>query len=436
MEQNNYIGAGVRGKGDRMSKMRIEGGYELSGEVMISGAKNSVVALLPASILCDEEVVIDNVPQITDVKDLVDILSYLHVKVNSAYDRLVIDTYDAVNLEIKPQMANKLRASYYFMGAMLGKYKRAVVAMPGGCTIGKRPIDLHLKGFEAMGAKVRFINDFVFIEANELVGCDIDLNIASVGATINIMLASVKAKGVTRIRNAAREPEIVNVAEFLISMGAMIKGAGTSVIEITGVNYLHSGMTSVIPDRIEAGTYLIIGALLGNNLRICNIIPRHLRAVIDKLKDAGVKMDVFDNQIIISKSDNYKAIDIKTAVYPGFPTDLQQPMIPFLTQCEGISLVFEDIYENRFSNVYDTVKMGASIVVKEHDMAVVTGKTHLVGERVTALDLRGGASLLICGLIASGETIIDDTKYILRGYDDIVGKLTRVGARVEIIDEG
>ncbi len=419
-----------------MTKIKVEGGYELTGEVMISGAKNSVVALMPAAILCDEEVCIDNVPNISDVDALEDILSYLGARVSRKDGRVIIDSSKCVNKMIDEDMACRLRASYYFMGALLGRYGKAMIALPGGCTIGQRPIDLHLKGFQQLGAEISYDGDLICLSATKLKGCHICLPIASVGATINIMLASVRAEGMTVIENAALEPEIVNVAKFLVSMGANISGAGTSIITITGVNYLKSGSTIVIPDRIEAGTYLIMGALLGNNLCIRNVIPMHLMALIDKLKEASVNIFVGTNYLIVNRSSEYKPVDIETAVYPGFPTDLQQPMIPFLTQCDGVSQVFERIYENRFMNVYDTINMGAKIVVKDNEMAIVYGKTDLVGREIQAFDLRGGASLLICGLIATGETIIDGMEYILRGYEDVIGKLKKIGAKVSIIEEG
>ena len=305
--------------------------------------------------------------------------------------------------------------------------------IPGGCAIGERPINLHLKGFEKLGATITEEDNHFIIEAKELKGSKIYLDIPSVGATINIMLAAVKAKGKTYIENAAKEPEIVNVATFLNNMGAKIKGAGTNVIIIEGVDYLHSCFHEVIPDRIEAGTYLIIGALIGENLKINNIIPSHLEALTSKLKEAGVKMKINSDNIIVSKNDNLKAIDIETLVFPGFPTDLQQPMVPFLTQCKGVSRVRETIYENRFQNIPDTVKMGADISIKNNEIAIVNGKTNLIGREVTATDLRGGASMLVCGLIADGITVIDNIHFILRGYDNIIEKLSNVGAKIELI---
>ena len=304
---------------------------------------------------------------------------------------------------------------------------------PGGCSIGERPINLHLKGFEELGANVTIKDNRFIIEADELVGSKIYLDIPSVGATINIMLAAVKAKGKTYIKNAAKEPEIVNVATLLNNMGAKIKGAGTNVIVIEGVKYLHSCFHEVIPDRIEAGTYLIMGALLGDNLKINNIIPTHLEALTSKLKEAGVNLVINDDNIVVSSSDKLNAVDVETLVYPGFPTDLQQPFVPFLTQCEGISRLKETIYENRFQNIPDTVRMGADISVRDNEVAIIKGKTDLCGCDVVATDLRGGASMLICGLIASGVTTVDNIGHILRGYDNIDFKLKSVGAKIELI---
>ena len=416
-----------------MKIIEIDGGHKLTGSIRVSGAKNATVALIPAAILTDEEVTICNVPEITDTEALCDILKSLNVSIKRASESIIIDPKEMENIEIAEKYSKKLRASYYFMGALLSKYGKAVMYFPGGCSIGARPIDLHLKGFEALGAKVIVDKNKYTVVADELKGANIYLDIASVGATINIMLAAVKAKGTTVIDNAAKEPEIVNVATFLNNMGAKIKGAGTNVITITGVDYLHKSFHEVIPDRIEAGTYVIIGALLGENLTIKNLIPSHIESLTSKLIEAGVEMNISEDSITIEKRGKYKAVSIKTLPYPGFPTDLQQPLIPFLTQCHGISTVEETIWENRFQNVYDTNRMGANIIVKDNRIAKIKGVTKLTGKNVTATDLRGGASMLICGLIAEGITTIDNVKYILRGYDDICGKLSKVGAKIELI---
>lgn len=416
-----------------MAKIKIEGGHTLTGELEVSGAKNSAVALIPAAILCDEEVKISNVPNISDIDSLEEILKYLNARIERKDGILTIDSSNIINKEITEEMSSKLRASYYFMSSLLGKYKHVEMYFPGGCSIGERPIDQTLKGYRALGAKVIQENNKYTIYAEELKGANVYLDMPSVGATINTMLVAVKAKGKTVIENVAKEPEIVNVATFLNNMGAKIKGAGTNVITITGVDYLHKSFHEVIPDRIEAGTFLIIGALLGENLKIKNLIPTHIEALTSKLKEAGVKMDIQDDSITVTKSENYKAVNIKTLPYPGFPTDLQQPIIPFLTQCHGTSTVEETIYENRFQNIHDTNRMGANIIVKNNKIAKIKGKTQLYGKEVTATDLRGGASMLICALIADGTTTIENIKYILRGYDGICHKLSKVGAKIELI---
>lgn len=416
-----------------MTKIKIEGGHKLTGEIQVSGAKNSAVALIPAAILCDEEVKITNVPNISDVNSLEEILNYLNAKIIREENEVTIDSSHIINKEIPEEMSQKLRASYYFMSSLLGKYKHVEMYFPGGCSIGERPIDQTLKGYRALGATVVEEGNRYVIDAKELKAANIYLDMPSVGATINIMLVAVKATGTTIIENVAKEPEIVNVATFLNNMGAKIIGAGTNKIKITGVEYLHKSYHEVIPDRIEAGTFVIIGSLLGENLRIKNIIPSHIESLTSKLIEAGVNLKIGEDYIYVNSGNKYKAINIKTLPYPGFPTDLQQPIIPFLTQCHGTSTVEETIYENRFQNIYDTNRMGASIIVKNNKIAKVKGITPLQGKNVTATDLRGGASMLICGLIANGTTTIDNVKYILRGYDDICGKLTKVGAKIELI---
>lgn len=417
-----------------MPKIIIEGGHELTGTITVGGAKNSVVALIPAAILCDEKITITNVPNITDVDDLENILLHLNAKIKRTEGSVEIDSSEIINTEITYELSKKLRASYYFMGALLGKFKKVDMYFPGGCAIGARPINLHLKGFELLGAKITEEDNHFIIESEKLKGNNIYLDFPSVGATINIMLAAVKAKGKTIIDNAAQEPEIVNIATFLNNMGAKIKGAGTSTITIIGVKYLHSCYHEVIPDRIEAGTYLIIASLLGKNLKIANMIPNHLEALIAKLTEAGVDMEIGVDNIIIKKVKEYQAVDIKTLVYPGFATDLQQVMASFLTQCEGESIIEETIYENRFQNLPGLAKMGANYQISDDNhKAIIKGKTKLTGANVDATDLRGGASLLVGALIADGTTSIDNISYILRGYDKIAEKLTKVGAKIEII---
>ncbi len=417
-----------------MPKIKIEGNHELSGTITVGGAKNSVVALIPAAILCDETVTISNVPDITDVDDLEKILVHLNAKIERSPGTVVINSSDIINKEITQELSKKLRASYYFMGALLGKFNRVDMYFPGGCAIGARPINLHLKGFESLGATITEEDNHFIIEAKALHGNNIYLDFPSVGATINIMLAAVKAKGKTVIDNAAQEPEIVNIATYLNNMGAKIKGAGTSTITIIGVKYLHKCFHEVIPDRIEAGTYLIIASLLGKNLKIDNMIPNHLEALIAKLTESGVDMQIGLDNIIVNAKKKYLATDIKTLVYPGFATDLQQIMATFLTQCKGRSTIEETIYENRFQNLEYLNKMGAKTKVKKDNRkAVIKGPTKLKGTNVSATDLRGGASLLVAALIAEGTTTIDNVAYILRGYDKIIEKLTAVGAKIELI---
>lgn len=414
-----------------MKIMEIEGNRELSGTIRISGAKNATVALIPAAILTDEEVTICNIPEITDTDALCAILNELKVDVKRASESIVINPKNMKKIEIAEPFSKKLRASYYFMGALLGKYKKAVMYFPGGCSIGARPIDLHLKGFEALGATVKNEKNKYIVEAEELHGANIYLDIASVGATINIMLAAVKAKGTTVIDNAAKEPEIVNVATFLNNMGARISGAGTSTIKIEGVETLHKCFHEVIPDRIEAGTYVIIGALCGKNLKIDNIIPEHIDSLLSKLEEIGTQIQVGADYILISKAEHYKSTNIKTLVYPGFPTDLQQPFTVLLTQCDGKSKVTETIWENRFMHVPYLKDLGADISVK-NQTATIIGPTPLTGTSVVATDLRAGAAMVTAGLLAKGKTTITNVEHILRGYEQIVEKLTSVGAKINI----
>ena len=415
-----------------MKIMEINGGKELNGTIRVSGAKNASVAIIPAAILSDEEVTICNVPEITDTDALCDILDELNVKVSRASGSLVIDPKDMINGEIKEEYSKKLRASYYFMGALLGKYKKVSMFFPGGCSIGARPIDLHLKGFEALGAKVTKNKNKYTVQAEELKGANIYLDIASVGATINIMLAAVKAKGRTVIDNAAKEPEIVNVATFLNNMGAKITGAGTSTIKIEGVDHLHKCFHEVIPDRIEAGTYLIIAALCGKDLRIDNVIPEHIDSLTSKLEEMGIKLDIgIDYVRVLEVPEKLKATDIKTAVYPGFATDLQQPFTVLLTQAEGISRVTETIWENRFMHVPYLNALGSDIVV-ENQTAKIQGPRELIGCEVVATDLRAGAAMVAAGLKATGKTTITNSEHILRGYESIIEKLTNVGAKITL----
>lgn len=418
-----------------MKKIVIEGGYDLTGKVEIGGAKNSAVALIPAALLSDDIVTIDNIPNISDIEALNEILEYLGAKVNRHDKVMIIDSKNIINREIPENISSKLRASYYFMSALLGKYKYVEMYFPGGCSIGARPIDQTLKAFEALGAKVIEQNKKFIISAEELKGTTIYLDMPSVGATINTMLAAVKASGETIIRNAAKEPEIVNVATFLNNMGAKISGAGTSEIRIKGVTKLGKGFTEVIPDRIEAGTYIIAGALIGSNLEIVNIIPEHIESLLFKLNEMGCKYTISDNSIIISKVANLKPTRIKTLGYPGFPTDLQQPLTTLLTKCNGISILEETIYENRFKNVEYLNKMGAGINIVNNQKIKINGPTELIGTEVVATDLRAGACMVLAGLVANGETIITDVEHILRGYENIIEKLSNVGAKIRLEDK-
>ena len=417
-----------------MKVLEINGGKELEGTIRISGAKNSAVALIPAALLADSESTICNVPDITDTDALVEILKFLGATVTRASESIVIDPKLIENKLIPKELSTKLRASYYFMAALLGKYKHVEMYFPGGCNIGARPIDQTLKSFRALGATVEEKDNHYKIYAEELKGAHIYLDMPSVGATINALLASCKAKGETIIENAAKEPEVVNLAVFLNGMGAKITGAGTSEIRVHGVSELKGCYTEVIPDRIEAGTYVILGALVGNRLKIDNIIPEHIEMLTLKLKEMGVNMEIGSDYIITSKTDNLKPIKVTTQGYPGFATDLQQPLTALLTQCNGVSTLEETIYENRFQNVPYLNKMGANIKIDNRKIKI-TGKTELKAETVVATDLRAGACLVLAGLSAKGKTYIEDVEHVLRGYENIVEKLTDVGADIKLKDE-
>lgn len=414
-----------------MEKIVIKGGFPLSGKISIGGAKNSAVALIPAALLADGECTIKNVPNITDRDALFDIVKLLNCDIEQNGNTLKIDASNLKNVLISQELSVKLRASYYFMGVLLGKYKHVEMYFPGGCNIGTRPIDLHLKGFKALGAKVTKYKHKYTISAEELKGADIDLDFASVGATINIMFAAVKAKGITTINNAAKEVEIINIADFLNKMGAKITGAGTSTITITGVEELKGTEIEVIPDRIEAGTYILMGALLGNNLEVDGIIPEHNKALFDKLSEMGVDFKLNERSVIINACNHLKPVDVTTLVYPGFPTDLGQPMSVLLTQAEGTCKMTETIWENRIGHYPYLQKMGANIEL-DGLKATIKGKTKLTGTEINATDLRGGAALIVAGLIADGTTTIYDIDYILRGYENIINKLSNVGAKISL----
>ena len=414
-----------------MERIIIEGGYPLSGTISIGGAKNSAVALIPAALLADDMCTIKNVPNITDRDALFDIVKWLNCDIHQDGNIIKIDSSNLKNTLISQELSVKLRASYYFMGVLLSKYKHVEIYFPGGCNIGSRPIDLHLKGFKKMGAKVTKRGHKYTIDAEELHGAEIKLDFASVGATINIMFAAVLAEGTTIIKNAAKEVEIINIMDFLNKMGADITGAGTDIIIVNGVKALHGTEIEVIPDRIEAGTYILMGALLGDNLKVEGIIPEHNEALFNKLSEMGVKYQIEGHSVILNKCEHLKPVDVKTLVYPGFPTDLGQPMSVLLTQAEGVSTMEETIWENRVGHYPYLQKMGADIKL-DGLKATIKGKAKLKGTDINATDLRGGAALILAGLIAEGTTTISDIDYILRGYENIIHKLSNVGAKIKL----
>ncbi len=417
-----------------MDKIVIEGGNKLQGRVNISGFKNAAVAIIPAAVLAGGKCIIENLPEISDVKTLGNILTNLGATVVQHDDKtLEIDTTNMNQCFADYEMAKELRASYYLLGAGLGRFKKARVIYPGGCSIGTRPIDQHIKGFEAMGATVSIEHGIISVEAERLVGAEIYMDVVSVGATINIMLAASMAEGNTVIENAAKEPHIVDVANFLNCMGADIRGAGTDVIKIKGVEKLKGCNHMVIPDQIEAGTYMIAAAATGGDVVIDNVIPKHLEAITAKLKEMGVEVIEDGDSLRVKSSRDLKNVSIKTLVYPGFPTDLQQPMSSLLTIAKGTGIVTETIFEGRFKHVDELKRMGADIKV-EGRVAVIQGVNQLMGAKVSASDLRAGAALLIAGLIAEGETEIENVHYIERGYDNVVEKLTSLGAVIKKID--
>ena len=382
-----------------MHRIIIHGGKKLSGEITISGAKNSAVALIPGAILCDETITLSNVPNISDVDSLEEMLLHLNTKIERRKNGVVfISSKDIVNKPINKDLSKKLRASYYFMGALLGRFKHVEMCFPGGCTIGARPIDLHIKGFKALGATVEEDGENFIIDAVKLKGTKIYLDFASVGATINLMFAAVKAEGTTIINNAAKEPEIVNIATYLNNMGAKISGAGTSKIKIKGVKYLHTCFHEVIPDRIEAGTYEIIAAAVGKDIKINNIIPDHLDSLNQKLLEMNVNLKINDDSVEIKESEKIKCCDIVTEIYPGFPTDLQQVLASLMAIGNGESSIKETIWENRFLNLHELAKMGATINIID-DTAYIKGVKELTGTEVNASDLRAGAGLVVAGLL-------------------------------------
>lgn len=418
-----------------MEKFLIEGGNRLSGSVTISGAKNAAVAILPAAIMCDEGICkIDNLPQIEDIQCLERILKDIGAGIEKENNSCISINSSSINSYVADgDDVKKMRASYYLIGALLGKYKKAEIYFPGGCSIGVRPIDQHIKGFEALGAKVNIEHGLIKVNAeNGLKGANIYLDVVSVGATINIMLAACRAQGVTIIENAAKEPHVVDVANFLNAMGANIKGAGTDVIKITGVDYLKGCEYSVVPDQIEAGTYMIAAAATRGDVTLYNVIPKHLESITAKLIEMGVDIEEGEETIRVSCNKRTKGVNIKTLPYPGFPTDLQQPLSVLLSISEGRSIITENIWEARFKHVDELKRMGANIKV-EGKIALIDGVEKLTGAEVVATDLRAGAAMIIAGLVAEGTTIVSSIRHIDRGYENIESKLTGINANIKRI---
>ena len=418
-----------------MRKLVINGGKKLSGKVSISGAKNSTVALIPAAILANSPVTLEGVPDIADVYSLIEILNEMNVHTEFNGSTLHIDPTEMVSIPMPSGKSNSLRASDYFMGALLAKFGQGVVGLPGGCDLGPRPIDQHLKGFRALGAQVENKMGAMHIDTNEegLVGTSIYFDVVSIGATLNVMFAAVRAKGVTIIENAAREPEIIDVATLLNKMGAQIRGAGTDTLRITGVEELTGVSHTVIPDRIEAGTYLSIAAAMGEDVVVENVIVEHIDSLIAKFKEMGVPMEIGEDSIrITSHNGKLKPVSIKTQPYPGFATDLQQPMTPLLLLANGESTIVDTIYPKRVNHIPELQRMGADSKV-ESDMILLNGGQKLTGAQVEASDLLAGAALVGAALIAEGETEITGIDNILRGYANIVEKLTDIGADIKMV---
>lgn len=420
-----------------MRKIIINGGKKLEGEVTVSGAKNSVVALIPAIILADDVVTLDGVPAISDVDSLIEIIEVMGGSVKRDGDTLTIDPRGVKDMPMPFGKINSLRASYYFYGSLLGRYGQATVGLPGGCDLGPRPIDLHLKSFEAMGASISYEDEAMRIAVEpgqSIKGAHIYMDTVSVGATINTMLAAAKAQGRTVIENAAREPEIIDVATLLNNMGAHIRGAGTEVITIEGVSRLHGTRHQVIPDRIEAGTYIALAAAVGKGIKVKNVLYEHLESFIAKLEAMGVRMTVEEDAIFVEEQGELKPVDIKTAPYPGFATDLQQPMTPLLLKASGRGKIIDTIYEKRVNHVPELARMGASIRVLGPQI-VYDGPNQLTGAPVKASDLRAGAALVTAGLMAEGTTEITNIEFILRGYSNIIEKLRGLGADIQLVQD-
>ena len=417
-----------------MAQYIMNGGSPLVGEVAIGGAKNAALGILAAAIMTDEDVYIENLPDVKDINVMLEAIKAIGASVERLDRHSVrINASSVKDVLVDDEFIRKIRASYYFIGALLGKYKSAEVALPGGCNIGSRPIDLHLKGFKALGAEIDIESGRVKAHAIDLVAADIYLDTVSVGATINIMMAASLAEGRTVIENAAKEPHIVDVANFLNSMGADIKGAGTDVIRINGVKSLHGSQYSIIPDQIEAGTFMCAAAITKGDITVKNIIPKHMEAISAKLMEMGCEVVEFDDAIRVIAKNNQKATNIKTLPYPGFPTDMQPQITTALALATGSSLVVESIFENRFKYVDELARMGTNIKV-EGNTAMVIGVAKLRGAMLKAPDLRAGAALVLAGLAAEGQTTVDDIKYIKRGYEDFEGKLVSLGADIREVD--
>ncbi|MTI93929.1 MAG: UDP-N-acetylglucosamine 1-carboxyvinyltransferase [Firmicutes bacterium] len=416
-----------------MDKLQIIGNTPLHGDVSIGGAKNAVVAIIPATILAQGECILENVPRLTDVLVQCEILEAMGAHIDWVDANILrVDTTDIKTAIVPEHLSAKLRASYYLMGALLGRFGRAVVGMPGGCKIGPRPIDQHLKGFQAMGCTYHLNQGLIELTADPLVGSHVYMDIITVGGTINIMLAAAGAEGVTVIENAAREPEIIDLANFLNQIGVVVKGAGTGTIKIAGSNERKGIRHNVIPDRIEAGTFMIAAAASGGDVVIKGLIPRHMEPLTAKLRETGSQVQEGDDWIRVTGNGVKAAADVKTLPYPGFPTDLQQPLSAFLATCSGTSVITENIFENRFRHVDELKRMGANIKV-EGRVAVIEGVVQLRGAAVSAHDLRASSALVVAGLSARGETIVSGLNYLERGYQDFAGKLTALGARIKTI---
>lgn len=412
----------------------IEGGNSLSGSIKINGAKNAALPIMAGALLGDSVSTLENIPYISDVENLGKIIKSFGVDVEwKDNGQLIINPHNINHFEAPYQLVRKIRASNLLIGPLLAKYGVAEIPLPGGCAIGTRPMDLHLKGFEALGATVSMEHGIVKVKADKLKGASIYLDFPSVGATENIMMAATLAEGITTIENVAKEPEIVDLANYLNALGAKVKGAGTDVIKITGVSQLHGVNHSIIPDRIEAGTYILIGAICCDDLRVENIIPKHLEALILKLREAGIQMEEGEDWIRIQRPESFKAIDIKTLPYPGFPTDLQPQIMTLMAMAQGTSIITENIFENRFMHVDELKRMGANIKV-EGCCAIIEGEKMLKGASVHATDLRAGAALVMAALAAEGETYLSGVEYIERGYQSIIEKLVALGAKIKCIE--